>query len=44
LLAFRKAQRGQDKQGFEDRKPPPPRQSRNTRLRIASNMNFLPGP
>jgi len=44
LLAFRRAQRGREKQSPEDHRTPPPQLRRDTCLRIASKMTFLPGP
>jgi hypothetical protein len=44
LLAFRKAQRGREKIGSEEKRTPPPQPRRDMRLRIASKMTFLPGP
>ena len=44
LLAFRKAQRGREKIGLEEKRTPPPQLRRDMRLRIASKMTFLPGP
>ena len=44
LLAFRKAQRGREKIGSEEKRTPPPQLRRDMRLRIASKMTFLPGP
>jgi hypothetical protein len=44
LLAFRKAQRGREKIGSEEKRTPPPQLGKDMRLRIASKMTFLPGP
>jgi hypothetical protein len=43
-LAFRKAQRGREKIGSEEKRTPPPQLRRDMRLRFASKMTFLPGP
>jgi hypothetical protein len=44
LLPFRRAQRGREKRSSEEGKTPPPQLRRDTCLRIASKMAFLPGP
>jgi len=44
FLAFRKAQRGREKKGTEDKKTPPPPLRKDPCLRIASKMAFVPGP
>jgi len=43
-LAFRKAERGQDKKAAEKYQEPPPQVGKDICLMIASKMNFLPGP
>jgi len=44
LLVFRKAQRGREKIGPEEKRTPPPQLRRDMRLRIASKMAFVPSP
>jgi len=43
-LSFRKAQRGREKKGIEDKGTPPPPLRRNLCLVIASKMTFVPSP
>ncbi len=44
LVAFRKAQRGHEKIGSEEKRTPPPKPTKDMCLMIASKMTFLPGP
>ena len=44
FLVFRKAKRGQEKKGLEDKRTPPPRRSRVSCLMIASKMAFVSNP
>ncbi len=44
VLAFRQAQRGQEKKNPEDKRTPPPQLRRDTCLKLASKLTFLPDP
>ena len=43
LLTFRKAQRGREKIGSEEKRTPPPKPTKDMCLMITSKMTFLPG-
>ena len=44
LLTFREAQRGREKKGPDDERPPPPQLRRDPCLMVASKMAFGPSP